>query len=296
MEPPEYSNCLTLHQPYEGNAEAADRAGCIDEDRYSAIYQDILETAAEGRNQGISFRDPRIETLRKPNKEVKTGRCIFRRGGVRYSHRAKRLVLKFLPLLAILLLMWLILLVMMLVKYKDISAKLKAVELDHSTMMANVSKGLLDAQSNHNEIKQHFESDMATLRASLGSLITCPVGWKAHAGNCYYFSSVQQPWESAKVDCIRRGSQLVTVKSKEEQIFLAQNVNGKEHWIGLSDSAQEGTWQWVNGAPLRVSFWQSGEPNNAKNDEDCAEIEPTVTWNDDDCSSSRHWICEKSRF
>ncbi|XP_069065370.1 CD209 antigen-like protein C isoform X2 [Pleurodeles waltl] len=254
MEPPEYSNCLTLHQPYEGNAEAADRAGCIDEDRYSAIYQDILETAAEGRNQGISFRDPRIETLRKPNKEVKTGR------------------------------------------YKDISAKLKAVELDHSTMMANVSKGLLDAQSNHNEIKQHFESDMATLRASLGSLITCPVGWKAHAGNCYYFSSVQQPWESAKVDCIRRGSQLVTVKSKEEQIFLAQNVNGKEHWIGLSDSAQEGTWQWVNGAPLRVSFWQSGEPNNAKNDEDCAEIEPTVTWNDDDCSSSRHWICEKSRF
>ncbi|XP_069067921.1 C-type lectin domain family 17, member A-like isoform X2 [Pleurodeles waltl] len=186
--------------------------------------------------------------------------------------------------------------VLMLVKSYENSAKLEAAELDYSTMKANVSRDLLKVQSNHNEIKQILESEMATFHASFDSLIMCPVGWKACAVKCYFFSSVQKTWESAKVDCDRRGSHLVAVESQEEQMFLAQNLNGQVHWIGLRYSAQNGTWQWVNGAPLGVRYWRPGEPNNAKEGENCAEMEPTTSWNDDDCSQNHHWICEKRLF
>ncbi|XP_078513464.1 uncharacterized protein LOC144772779 [Lissotriton helveticus] len=338
MEPPEYSNFLTLQLPSETSTGAAGQAGTNDDDSYSNIYQDVLAAGPEGRNRGNSFQEPRTETLRRPNGEVKAGKCIVRRGGIRYSHRAKRLIVKFLPLLVVFLLMWLILLVLILVKYKELSANLKTAELDHSAMtasdremagklkaaelkfsatmesniemagklkatelkfsatMESMSKGLLDVQSSLNEMKQRLESDVAALRVKVDSLYTCPTGWKAHAVSCYYFSSEQLPWESAKRDCIGRGSRLVTVESPEEQMFLAQNLNGKVHWIGLSDSAQEGIWQWVNMAPVLLSFWRTGEPNDARGLEDCVEIEHTATWNDAFCSTYNKWICETSRF
>lgn len=47
---------------------------------------------------------------------------------------------------------------------------------------------------------------------------------------------------------------------------------------------------------LDFSNWFSGEPNNAKGDEDCVHIElaeKSFKWNDDPCSNMLYFVCEQ---
>ena len=94
---------------------------------------------------------------------------------------------------------------------------------------------------------------------------------------------------------------LVTLTSREEADFSTSQAPGMG-WIGASDAAREGDWQWVTGPEAGTSFWSGGvggteltfalwnegEPNNAaaSGGEDYAHIaDPSVTsipgsWND----------------
>ncbi|XP_069460040.1 CD209 antigen-like protein C isoform X5 [Ambystoma mexicanum] len=272
MEPAEYSNCLSVPVPPDRSSGAADS---IEDDDYSNIYQDVLVSGDERRNRGNSFQEARIETSKKPNKEMKAEADVRRLGLVGHCWRAKRLVVRFWPLIITLLLMWLVLLTVTLVKF---------------------SSGLSDAKNNHEEMKGHMEKELATLRTVLERLYDCPEGWKKHKSNCYLFSTTEQTWESAKENCINQYSRLVVIDNQQEQTFLAQSLNGNQHWIGLTDSPLEGMWHWVTGANLVVSFWGPGEPNNAGAKEHCATIEPSSHWNDIPCAWNRRWICEKELF
>jgi len=66
---------------------------------------------------------------------------------------------------------------------------------------------------------------------------------------------------------------VATITSQEEQDFIVANLNpgGAFAWIGASDAAVEGQWQWIEGPeagqlfpPSAAGFasWAPGEPNN----------------------------------
>ncbi len=68
---------------------------------------------------------------------------------------------------------------------------------------------------------------------------------------------------------------LATITSAAEQAFVdTLNPGGASAWLGGSDAATEGTWQWVTGPEAGTTFWTSqngtltysnwngGEPNN----------------------------------
>ena len=77
------------------------------------------------------------------------------------------------------------------------------------------------------------------------------------------------------------------------------------YWIGLSDSAIEGTWLWLNGNranPDDGSLWGPGTPRTGSsgNDNDCADafFRPGGDFNglfvwDLPCSFNRRALCEK---
>uniref|UniRef100_A0A3B3QXU9 C-type lectin domain-containing protein n=1 Tax=Paramormyrops kingsleyae TaxID=1676925 RepID=A0A3B3QXU9_9TELE len=125
----------------------------------------------------------------------------------------------------------------------------------------------------------------------------CPLGWKSFNSKCYYISDKKKSWVDSQMDCRQRGADLVVIDSKEEQIFLSRF---RGTWIGLTDRKHEGTWKWVDGTPLTTSYWAPGEPNDARKEEDCAEIhsehDTLKNWNDGPCSAERNWICERGGF
>uniref|UniRef100_A0A8C4HSR1 C-type lectin domain-containing protein n=1 Tax=Dicentrarchus labrax TaxID=13489 RepID=A0A8C4HSR1_DICLA len=118
-------------------------------------------------------------------------------------------------------------------------------------------------------------------------------GWVYFRGSFYQVSSLKKSWQQSRDDCLQKGADLLIINSREEQIFT--NKFKKYMWIGLTDSETEGRWKWVDGTPLTISYWASGEPNGKKG-ENCGDIkshDAENSWNDEGCSSSLFWICEK---
>ncbi|XP_071264063.1 CD209 antigen-like protein C isoform X2 [Salvelinus alpinus] len=129
---------------------------------------------------------------------------------------------------------------------------------------------------------------------------TCPEGWQQFNSSWYFLSTETKTWEESREDCLERGADLVIINSDMEQFLIGLN---KGAWIGLTDSVSEGTWRWVDGTPLTISYWHSQQPDNGRDDpkngeEDCVELNtetwpPAKAWNDQSCLDNRHWICEK---
>uniref|UniRef100_A0A672Y846 C-type lectin domain-containing protein n=1 Tax=Sphaeramia orbicularis TaxID=375764 RepID=A0A672Y846_9TELE len=122
-------------------------------------------------------------------------------------------------------------------------------------------------------------------------------GWRMSFCSCYFFSSTAGPWEAGRNDCKNRDADLVVIDSTEEQFIQGFK---DYYWIGLTDRVNEGTWKWVDGSPVTLTFWDKGEPNNGMGsngvnlgEEDCAEKPVKGKWNDLSCNTLRRWICEK---
>uniref|UniRef100_A0A3Q2D532 C-type lectin domain-containing protein n=1 Tax=Cyprinodon variegatus TaxID=28743 RepID=A0A3Q2D532_CYPVA len=117
---------------------------------------------------------------------------------------------------------------------------------------------------------------------------TCPTGWNKFSCSCYFLSTKSGSWDEGRKDCITRGADLVVINDKEEQVLFANEAA----WIGLIDKETEGSWKWVDGTSMTLSFWGDDQPDNWKGDEDCGQY-INKRWNDLSCVASLKWICEK---
>lgn len=46
----------------------------------------------------------------------------------------------------------------------------------------------------------------------------CPGGWLLFASRCYYISSRRMSWDESRQDCQQRGSDLVVIETRLEQV------------------------------------------------------------------------------
>nr|XP_032639310.1 low affinity immunoglobulin epsilon Fc receptor-like [Chelonoidis abingdonii] len=160
----------------------------------------------------------------------------------------------------------------------------------------SMSKELAEVRRDHDRLQEVLNRVQDELRNITEVICTkCPPGWQHFEKKCYFFSTSPKSWLDAKQFCINEGSHLVIVNTKQEQIFLSNHITEPNvYWLGLSDSAKEGEWRWVDGSPLSVRFWGPGEPNNMGHQgEDCASLRFNGKWNDATCSLTEHWICER---
>jgi len=94
-------------------------------------------------------------------------------------------------------------------------------------------------------------------------------------GNDHYYDLVVPvggiTWTNAKVaaeNTIFHGvnGHLATIADLAEWDFVIGTFPRDYTWIGLTDEAHEGVFEWVTGEPLTFTRWIPGEPNNAGNE------------------------------
>ena len=67
-------------------------------------------------------------------------------------------------------------------------------------------------------------------------------------------------------------------------------------WIGFTDAATEGTFEWTlpykGGTSKKFTNWKTEEPNDYNSDEDCATLSSSGFWNDNPCQHDKPFVCE----
>ena len=114
----------------------------------------------------------------------------------------------------------------------------------------------------------------AGLEASSGAQhAACEFGWTFADDSCIKLFGdgvLGEPlgWVDAEEACQAMDSQthLASVTSAEQQVVVARLAAGTQlAWIGLSDSAEEGSFVWSDDAPLGYSNWVPDYPNGDGN-------------------------------
>ncbi|RKU30881.1 hypothetical protein C6497_04180 [Candidatus Poribacteria bacterium] len=87
-----------------------------------------------------------------------------------------------------------------------------------------------------------------------------PGVWIVNPQNGHAYKWVKcKDWIDAKVIAEEENVNLVSITSEEEQIWLESVFKGRAYWIGLTDSIQEGKWEWVTGEPVTYSNWSKNK-------------------------------------
>ena len=111
-------------------------------------------------------------------------------------------------------------------------------------------------------------------------------------------------WEDARTYCMGFGGDLVSIINSSEVNFIynqTKDMGNYKFWIGLyrnkTTSNSRIGWIWSDGNTFTNFYqWHFGEPNNYKNNENCAEVFAKSTrWNDNDCSKKFSSICERRK-
>ncbi|XP_076839321.1 galactose-specific lectin nattectin-like [Brachyhypopomus gauderio] len=130
--------------------------------------------------------------------------------------------------------------------------------------------------------------------------ITCRNGWEKFGEQCFKYIAVAKTWLEAEQNCQSLGGNLASVHNKETQNFLKlftkrQTDRYTRTWIGLHDGLQNFFWLWSDGTKYVFDAWHSGEPNNQKNVEHCAEMNfgDEVLWNDIPCDHHHYSVCKQ---
>ncbi|XP_059846844.1 CD209 antigen-like protein C isoform X2 [Hypanus sabinus] len=172
------------------------------------------------------------------------------------------------------------------------------LNMNTSTSIAGVKNELSQWKSNV-AANYKMEGAIAKLQKYIlqpsDNLLRCPTEWIQFRNTCYHLSLSTETWVEAQRQCASVDAHLVVINNAEEQEFLGSILQDR-YWIGLSDTESEDDWRWVDGTDYSLPSinWNEGEPNDANNAEDCAEILGDGKLNDLSCDKSQRWICERS--
>ncbi|XP_070822993.1 C-type lectin domain family 4 member M-like [Chaetodon trifascialis] len=132
----------------------------------------------------------------------------------------------------------------------------------------------------------------------------CLDGWVLFQLSCYRFIDntyyhYWRTWQGSRNDCRYMKADLAVIDSQEEQEFINNHTEKYDddnhgYWIGLSSNEVEGTWTWVDGSNVTLTYWKTSEPGYRVS---CAltlsQADPLANWHKVSCDMRNRWICEK---
>ncbi|XP_021244970.1 macrophage mannose receptor 1-like [Numida meleagris] len=149
----------------------------------------------------------------------------------------------------------------------------------------------------------------STVRPSIAPTVPppkggCPEEWLLFDNKCFKAFGLNEnytlTWHAARNNCINFGGNLATISKKENQAFLMSLLKNTatDAWIGLNDINHEHTYLWTDGSPVYYTNWAKGSRSYYSKD-DCVymkknPIEQAGKWKDEDCKTSKSYICQKN--
>jgi hypothetical protein len=132
---------------------------------------------------------------------------------------------------------------------------------------------------------------------------TEPCSGSTFGGSCYEFFAQLVAWPVAEQACVGWGGHLASVSSEAEDTFLAswpQELgvpagNGAGLWLGASDTAGDGAFQWTDASAFTFPGWGAAQPDNGPTVADCVEKrnDGAAAWHDRHCTDQLVYVCEK---
>lgn len=102
----------------------------------------------------------------------------------------------------------------------------------------------------------------AALSLGIGNSASAATFTNPANGNQYFLTDITT-WTDAQAQAVAAGGNLVTINDASEQAWLVNTFGGLERlWIGLTDTAQEGVFNWISGQAVTYTNWVTGEPNS----------------------------------
>ncbi|XP_063588734.1 CD209 antigen-like protein E [Penaeus indicus] len=130
----------------------------------------------------------------------------------------------------------------------------------------------------------------------------CEEPYFALGKECFFLA--QEPkksWHDARDACEARGTHLARPRDVRKLVAMLQDFPGRYNrvWIGASDEAREGEWEWLSGESLERPNWRPGQPSNRSKDggeQDCLSLvtnnNPDSTMDDQSCELRKAYLCE----
>ncbi|XP_078069321.1 collectin-11 isoform X1 [Mustelus asterias] len=112
----------------------------------------------------------------------------------------------------------------------------------------------------------------------------------------YLLVKEEKRYTDAHEYCRDRGGLLIMPKDEATNSLIASYISEaglSRVFIGVNDLEEEGQFVFTDGSPLQTfNKWRNGEPNNAYDEEDCAEMVSSGGWNDVTCHITMYFVCE----
>lgn len=165
-----------------------------------------------------------------------------------------------------------------------------------------------------NSLRLKFHSDASNPRTGFKAIYytearrvvggRCPKKWRYYVSEdgseyCYLIRYKRSTWNTARSDCRRRKSDLLSIATSKEQWFVRNELMAEtkyyELWMGYNDRGREGRWTWSDRSKVAYNNWAGGDPNNGgrSKNEDCGVLKPDGKWNDFPCNHRFMYICKK---
>ncbi|XP_012587796.1 PREDICTED: natural killer cells antigen CD94 [Condylura cristata] len=135
------------------------------------------------------------------------------------------------------------------------------------------------------------------LMATLGIVVknysgysSCQENWIGYQCNCYFFSTEFKTWNKSRDFCESQNSTLLQLDDRDELHFI--RFNQYFYWIGVTYSAENSSWAWINGTLISQDLFPFSLTTSAKY---CKMYSPNGGDLDENCESKNRYIC-KQRF
>ncbi|KAH8351917.1 hypothetical protein KR084_000597 [Drosophila pseudotakahashii] len=143
------------------------------------------------------------------------------------------------------------------------------------------------------------QRDMQTQQAALMGILSevqAKVLWpkfKRIGSRLFYIETqTRASWQGAVNACREMGGYIAAIKDQEELDAIDKILGDGRYWLGINDIASQGNYvSEASGKMAAFLKWQSGEPNNNKNNEHCVEL-LKGKMNDIPCHDKLYSICQ----